>query len=74
MRRTQVEMWALRVLDQLEGPSGLEDHNVELKSQLPEPAEGARLIGGLCNAARGEPSMILVGIDERSRAVVGAPR
>lgn len=73
MRRTQVEMWALRVLDQLSRPAGLEDQNVELKKQLPDPAEGARLIAGLCNAARGEPSMILVGVNERTREIVGAP-
>lgn len=68
-----MEIWALRVLDQLSSPSGLEDQNVELKRELPEPADGARLIAGLCNAARGDPVMILVGVDEAARSVVGAP-
>jgi hypothetical protein len=52
----------------------VEDSFVELKSELPQEEKAARGLAGLANAAGGEPVIWLVGIDEKSHKVVGAPK
>jgi hypothetical protein len=74
MTPQQIESWALRVIDQVERSQNAEDALVELKSEWPsDPNKAARQLGGHANAARGEPVLWLIGIDEKAHKVVGAP-
>jgi hypothetical protein len=65
------EQWALQVLDgHIRGVRN-EDGRVEFKRQLPsDPQKVARRLAGHANAARGEPILWLVGVDEKERKVV----
>jgi hypothetical protein len=72
MKALQIEAWALRIVDQVRAGQRIEDTKVELKATWPEPAKAARRIAGQANAARGEPVLWLIGLDE-VRGVVGAP-
>jgi hypothetical protein len=62
------------ILDAAKEGKPVEDSFVELKSELPQEAKAARGLAGLANAAGGEPVIWLVGIDEKSHKVVGAPK
>ncbi len=74
MTPRQIEAWAIRVLEQVENRQNVEDTLVELKREWPtETNKVARRIGGHANAARGEPILWLIGVDERAGKVVGAP-
>ncbi len=72
MRRAEISAWAYRVLEQLAGGGPLEDAHVELKADWIDSVKAARRIAGLANAARGDPALWLVGIDEKTSQVVGA--
>src|SRR5690242_6350206 len=69
--RFQIEAWALRVIDQLAARHPHEDAHVELKAAWLEPQKVARQIAAHANAARGEPILWLIGVDEKT-GVVGA--
>jgi hypothetical protein len=72
MTPRQIEMWALRVIEQVEAKQPVEDARVELKGVWPtEPNKAARRLAGHANAARGEPILWLIGVDEK-KGVVGA--
>jgi hypothetical protein len=74
MKSFQIEAWARRVIDQVEKRQNVEDVLVELKSEWPsDPNKAARRLGGHANAARGEPVLWLIGVDEKAGRVVGAP-
>jgi hypothetical protein len=74
MKPLQIESWALRVIEQLEKRHNVEDTLVELKAEWPrDPNKAARRLGGHANAARGEPVLWLIGVDEKAGKVVGAP-
>lgn len=64
MRKTDIEFWALNVIECVENGQLVEDDRVELKSTLIDPAKAARRIAGHANAARGEPILWLFGVDE----------
>jgi hypothetical protein len=66
----KLETWALQVLDRVAAGSPLEDSRVELKADLIDPIKAARRIAGHANAARGEPILWLIGVDE-STGIVG---
>jgi hypothetical protein len=78
MTKMQLEMWAIKHIDQAIDNQHVEDSHVELKSQWPvvssirEARETARRIAGHANAARGEPVLWLIGVDERGGKVTGA--
>lgn len=73
MRPTEIEGWALSVIDRVLNGQPVEDVRVELKSQWPDDAhKAARRIAGHANAAHGEPILWLIGIDEKKRRVIGA--
>jgi hypothetical protein len=73
MKPQQIEAWALRVIDQLEKKQNVEDALVELKSDWPSDLnKAARRLGGHANAARGEPVLWLIGVEEKASKVVGA--
>ena len=71
MRPIQIESWALEIIDCVNSKSPKEDSRVELKSEWPEPQKAARQIAGHANAARGEPILWLIGVDE-DKGVKGA--
>lgn len=71
MKPSQIEFWALKVIEQVEAGQPNEDSRVELKSEWIDPKKAARLIAGHANAARGEPILWLIGVDEK-KGVIGA--
>jgi hypothetical protein len=73
MRVPQIEAWALRVVERVENGQPHEDVQVELKASWIDPQKAARQIAGHANAARGQPILWLIGVDQE-RGVVGASR
>ncbi len=71
MKAHQIESWALSVIERVESGQPIEDSRVELKAQWPDPQKAARRIVGHANAARGEPILWLIGVDEK-KGIVGA--
>jgi hypothetical protein len=69
MKKYEIESWALNVIERVETRQPIEDFSVELKSIWPEVQKAARRIAGHANAARGEPILWLVGVDEQKGAV-----
>jgi hypothetical protein len=63
----------LTILDRVRKPQQVEGNCVELKTKLPEPKDAARSIAAMCNAAGGEPVLLLVGVNEKAAEVPGAP-
>lgn len=74
MTNAELEEWVLRICDKVIEGHPLEDDRVELKrTYLGDRQDEARRIAGLCNSARGESALWLVGVDEKGRSVPGAP-
>ena len=71
MRPHEIENWVLSVIDRVERHLPNEDSRVELKSEWIEPQKAARQIAAHANAARGEPILWIIGVDQQ-RGVVGA--
>jgi hypothetical protein len=69
MRRTDIEVWCLSVVDRVLARQPIEDARVEVKADWPPPEKAARRIAGHANAARGEPVLWVVGLDERGAAI-----
>jgi hypothetical protein len=66
MTNAQVEAWVLAIADAVAEGRRVEDARVELKAEWPEPRKAARRLAGHANAARGDPILWVVGLDERS--------
>ena len=67
MKAHQIESWTLRVVERVEGHQPIEDSRIELKSIWPTDfSKAARRIAGHANAARGEPVLWLIGVDENT--------
>ena len=64
MRPSQIENWALQLIERVERKQPIEDSRVELKSEWIEYQKGARRLAGHANAARGENILWLIGLDE----------
>ena len=64
-----IERWAISVLTARATGARPEDSLIEFKRELPSPEKAARRIAGLCNAARGEDVLWIVGVDEQRGAV-----
>lgn len=72
MKHSEIEAWALRVIEQVRRGQPNEDARVELKAAWPDdPYKAARQIAAHVNPAGGEPILWLVGVDQKG-AVVGA--
>ena len=69
MLPTDVEAWALLVVDRVRSGEPVDDDRVGLIVDWPEPAAGARLLAGHANAARMAPILWLVGVDEEKGKV-----
>lgn len=70
MNTLQIGGWALRVIEAVDAGQPNEDARVELKAEWIDPRKAARLLAAHANAARGEPILWLVGVDQQ-RGVVG---
>lgn len=64
MRQSDIEYWALSIIDRVKSKQPIEDSRVELKASWPDPKKAARRLAGHANAARGEPILWLVGIND----------
>lgn len=74
MRASDIETWALGIVERVEKGQPVEDARVELKRDWPlEPIDMARRIAGHANAARGEPILWLIGVDQKGGQITGAP-
>ena len=73
MRRHEIESWALDIIDRARLKQPIEDSRVELKADWPtDRKKAARRIAAHANAARGEPILWIIGIDEGKGQVCGA--
>ncbi|HEX7154999.1 MAG TPA: hypothetical protein VF618_26215 [Thermoanaerobaculia bacterium] len=74
MKRLEVEVWVLRVMNAVVRRGPTEDQLVELKREWPTDFNKvARRIAGHANSARFQPIMWLIGVDEKAHTVPGAP-
>lgn len=72
MTYNEIEMWVLRVIEQVKNGQPNEDARVELKAEWPEShSKAARQIAAHANPASGEPILWIIGVDQKS-GVVGA--
>lgn len=72
MKKQEIEFKVLDIIERLEKGQPIEDDMIELKAEWPrDHFRAARRIAAHANAARGEPIMWLIGIDEK-KGVVGA--
>jgi len=72
MRAQDIEAWVLKIVDRVRASQPVEDFRVELKAAWPDNSyKAARRLAGHCNAARGEPVLWIIGLDEE-KGVVGA--
>jgi hypothetical protein len=71
MKKADIRYWALQVIERVKNGEPNEDTYTELKSEWIEPKKAARQIAGHANAARGEPILWLIGVDEE-KGIVGA--
>lgn len=60
----QIELRAIKVLEQLKRSEFREDSRVELKRELGDEYRTARRIAGHCNASRGDMVLWIIGADE----------
>lgn len=72
MNSFQIEAWAYKVIERVETGQPDEDFKVELKSDWPDVQKAARRLAAHANAARGEPILWLIGVDQKSHTIVGA--
>ncbi|MBI3799288.1 MAG: hypothetical protein HY268_20275 [Deltaproteobacteria bacterium] len=73
MKPSDIESWTLDIIARVRAGQPIEDTRVELKAEWPEASKAARRLAGHANAARGEPILWLIGVDEK-KGVVGAAR
>lgn len=74
MRKPQIAHWANQIVERVSRGQPCEDSFEELKAEWPDDvslSKTARQLAGHANAARGEPILWLIGVDEE-RGVVGA--
>ncbi len=70
--RAAIELQVRTIIDSTTAGAKVEDSAVELKSQWPEPADGARLLAAHANASLGTPFLWVIGVKE-GRGVVTFP-
>jgi hypothetical protein len=72
MTHSEIERWALRVVEQVKRGQPNEDARVELKAEWPADVyKAARQIAAHANPAGGEPILWVIGVDQKG-VVVGA--
>jgi hypothetical protein len=71
MTKQQLEYLVLQAADRIRNGQPHEDQLVELKRDWPDPADAARQLAAIANAALGEPVVWIVGL-HRTDGIVGA--
>ncbi|MGA2064393.1 MAG: hypothetical protein ABSG86_05470 [Thermoguttaceae bacterium] len=72
MRLHEIEAWAIGIIQRVVSGQPVEDSRVVVKAAWPDdPRKAARQIAGHANAARGEPVLWLIGVDEAAGTVPG---
>lgn len=71
MRDIEIEIWVNRILDSMEQTGLTEDHRVEFKSTWIEGNNAARHIAALANSAPDDTVLLLIGVDDKAKTVVG---
>ena len=72
MKKQDIEFWTSQVIERAQTNQQTEDAFVEFKREWIPPAQVARKIAGHANAARGEPILWIIGVDEKTGNVLGA--
>ena len=74
MRSIDVEVWTIKIIDNVLAGKPNEDSRVELKAIWPEekPKHIARQLAAHANASRGEPILWIIGVNQRKREVQDA--
>lgn len=70
MRRSEIESWALEIIEAVERGDRVEDFRVEVKARFIDHWDAARRIAGHANAGHGEPILWVIGVDERNNSIV----
>lgn len=65
MERQKLEHKVLQIADKVQNGQGVESSQVEIKAVWPEPSQFSRQLAAMCNAARGEPALLIIGLDEK---------
>ena len=74
MKTSEIEAWALQLVDQVKKQQPNEDSRVELKAEWPkDPYRTARQIAGHANANRGDNILWIIGLDE-NKGIIGADK
>lgn len=71
MRKQDLEAFARKTIAQVIAGNTVEDSGVELKAAWIEAEKAARRLAAHANAARGEPIVWLMGVDEKGKKVAG---
>src|SRR6266536_181000 len=72
MLSQHIEGRVLNLVERVLNGARIEDFRVECKGTWPSAAKAARQIAGHANAARGEPILWIIGLDEDNNRVTGA--
>lgn len=72
MKPLEVKSWALTVVERVRSFQPTEDSRVECKASWLDVKNIARQLAGHANAAKGEPILWLIGVDEKGATVPGA--
>lgn len=72
MKPFEVKTWALNVVERVRAYQPTEDSRVECKATWPDVKNIARQLAGHANAAKGEPILWIIGVDEKGATVAGA--
>lgn len=67
MRKSEIEAWALDIIDRVVKGQPTEDDRIELKAEWIDAKKAARQIAGHANASHGEPALWLIGVDEAGK-------
>lgn len=74
MRPPEIEYWTLQIVDRVLLGQPVEDARVELKADWLPADKAARRLAGHANAARGQPILWIIGVDEKKRSLVDLDR
>ena len=72
MKPLEVKKWAQAIILRVQSHQPAEDSHVECKASWPDVNNIARQLAGHANAAKGEPVLWLIGVDEKGGTIPGA--
>lgn len=72
MKPLEVKNWVLTIIQRVQSRQPTEDTRVECKASWLEAKSVVRQLAGHANAAKGEPVLWLIGVDEKGGTIPGA--